>query len=252
MILVKLGGSIITDKGKPLSARRRTTQKVAESLAGTGVPAAVVHGGGSFGHYWSVKYDMHTKEKRYEPRGVATVKNSMVHLHKMVLDAMFKAGLNPYSFPPAGFMSGGTAVPERMADLGRVSRAGMVPVTYGDALWHSGSKTYILSGDRIMTHLAGALRPRLCIFVLDEDGLYRDMRSRELIRVMNGDDHAVSDAGMDVTGGMARKVREATAISDAGTPVFFVNGNRPDRIAKAIKDRTYEGTLFGRKRHVRK
>jgi isopentenyl phosphate kinase (EC 2.7.4.-) len=26
-------------------------------------PIIIVHGGGSYGHYWSVKYDMHTKEK---------------------------------------------------------------------------------------------------------------------------------------------------------------------------------------------
>ena len=29
-------------------------------------PIIIVHGGGSYGHYWSVKYDMHTKERKYD------------------------------------------------------------------------------------------------------------------------------------------------------------------------------------------
>ena len=30
--------------------------------------------------YWSVKYDMHTKPRKYDAKGVAIVKNSMIEL----------------------------------------------------------------------------------------------------------------------------------------------------------------------------
>ena len=66
----------------------------------------IVHGGGSYGHYWSVKYDMHTKEKKYDLRGVAIVKNSMIELNKIILDSMLKNKLNPYCLPPTDFMTG--------------------------------------------------------------------------------------------------------------------------------------------------
>jgi isopentenyl phosphate kinase len=49
---------------------------------------------------------------------------------------------------------------------------------------------------------------------------------------------------MDVTGGMSRKVTEASKISKMGLKVFFVNGNKPDRIVNAIKGKKFEGTLF--------
>ena len=62
MILIKLGGSIITNKEKPLSPRRKTIDSIAKSLKKNSEPIIIVHGGGSYGHYWSVKYDMHTKE----------------------------------------------------------------------------------------------------------------------------------------------------------------------------------------------
>ena len=114
----------------------------------------IVHGGGSYGHYWSVKYDMHTKPARYDLHGVSVVKNSMVELDKIILDALEKNGLNPYSVPPTDFMFGDKPVRKKIEEIGKIANSGLVPVTYGDALWYGKKKSYILSGDRIMTHLA--------------------------------------------------------------------------------------------------
>ena len=49
---------------------------------------------------------------------------------------------------------------------------------------------------------------------------------------------------MDVTGGMTRKVTEALNISKMGLKVFFVNGNKPERIVNAVNGKKFEGTLF--------
>ena len=78
MILIKLGGSIITNKEKPLAPRKKAIENIAKNLKKINEPIIIVHGGGSFGHYWSVKYDMHTKPKKYDTYGVSIVKNSMI------------------------------------------------------------------------------------------------------------------------------------------------------------------------------
>ena len=57
MILIKLGGSIITNKEKPLSSRRKTINNIMKQIKKIKEPKIIVHGGGSYGHYWSVKYD---------------------------------------------------------------------------------------------------------------------------------------------------------------------------------------------------
>jgi len=49
---------------------------------------------------------------------------------------------------------------------------------------------------------------------------------------------------------MTRKAEEASKISKLGINVFFVNGNKPERIVKAVKNRKFEGTLFRGKRIV--
>jgi len=249
MILIKLGGSIITNKERPLSPRKKTIESLVKSLRKIDEPMIVVHGGGSYGHYWSVKYGMHTKPRKYDSRGVSIVKNSMIELNKIILDSFLKNRLNPYCLPPTDFMTGDRPILKKVKEIEKIARSGLIPITYGDALWHGKNKTYILSGDKIMTHISKILKPRLNIFALNEDGLYSDLKTKKLIYELKGEKATISENEMDVTGGMARKVEEASKIAKMGTSVFFVNGNKPERIVKAVKNRKFEGTLFRGKRN---
>ena len=251
MILIKLGGSIITNKEKPLSPRKKVVENIAKNLKKINEPIIIVHGGGSFGHYWSVKYDMHTKPKKYDIRGVSVVKNSMIDLNKIILNAFVKNNLNPYSLPPTDFMSGNIPEVKKIKEIIEIAKSGLIPITYGDVLWYGNKKTYILSGDKIMTHLAKILKPRLVIFALNEDGLYSDLKTKKLIYELKGENPKISENKMDVTGGMMRKVDEASIIAKSGMNVFFVNGNKPERIVKAVKNNKYEGTLFRGKKNGR-
>lgn len=244
MILIKLGGSIITNKDRPLSANVQAVRKIASQLKRAGEPCMVVHGGGSFGHYWSVKYDMHTKPQRYSTKGVAVVKNSMVQLNKLVLDALLESGVMPYCLPPTDFVSGNKPIPAKAREIPKVARTGLVPVSYGDVMWYGANKFYILSGDRIMGMLAKILRPRLAIFVTNVDGVYEDLKTKKLIRQITTHSPKIERVRTDVTGGMARKIKEAEAMAAGGTDVFFVNGRVPQRMLDAIKGKEFEGTLF--------
>jgi len=245
VILVKLGGSVITDKERPLTPRRPAVRSLAKAVAGLREPAIAVHGGGSFGHYWSVRHDMHTRADEYDARGVAAVKDSMSRLNAIVTGALLEAGASPYQLPPSSIMRRSRPDGAAMRDAGRVAGAGWLPVTYGDALWAGGRRSFILSGDRIMSMLAAAVRPRLCIFALNADGVYSDPSTREVIPEMRAGQKAVTgSAGMDVTGGMARKLAESARIARAGIDVFVVNGNRPGRIADAVRGKRYHGTLI--------
>ena len=249
MILIKLGGSIITNKEKPLTPRKKIIENIAKKLKTINEPMIIVHGGGSYGHYWSVKYDMHTKPRKYNMHGVAIVKSSMIDLNKIIVDAFVKMRLNPYSLPPTDFMTGNKPISKKIKKIEKIAKAGLIPITYGDALWYGDKKTYILSGDKIMTHISKIIKPRLSIFALNEDGLYSDIKTKKLIYELKGENPTISKNKMDVTGGMTRKVEEASKIAKFGVNVFFVNGNKPERIVKAVKNRKYEGTLFRGKRN---
>ncbi|MGI0082687.1 MAG: isopentenyl phosphate kinase [Nitrosopumilaceae archaeon] len=244
MILIKLGGSIITHKQKPLTPNLSAINKIVAQLKTIREPFIIVHGGGSFGHYWSVRYDMHTKPAKYDRRGIAIVKNSMIELNKIILDSFLKYKLNPYCLPSTDFMFGNRIDFKKVKEISKIATSGLIPVSYGDVLWHSQNKFYILSGDRIIGILAKILRPRLVIFVLNVDGVYSDMKTKKLLREVKSQKVSISKIGMDVTGGLSRKIAEAVAISKIGIDVFFVNGNMPKRIVNAIKGRKFEGTVF--------
>jgi len=244
MILIKLGGSIITNKEKPLSARRKTIDNILNQIKRIREPKILVHGGGSYGHYWSVKYDMHTKPAKYDMRGVSIVKNSMIDLNKIILDSSVKNRINAYCLPPTDFMNGNKPIKNKILTINEIAKSGLTPVTYGDALWFGQKKSYILSGDVIMSMIGKILKPRLSIFILDVDGVYSNTKSKKLIRDFKKEKPIISKNKIDVTGGMTRKITEATNMSKSGLKVFFVNGNKPKRILDAVSGKKFEGTIF--------
>ena len=244
MILIKLGGSIITNKQRPLTANVPAIKRIATHLGKIKEPCMIVHGGGSFGHYWSVRYDMHTKPDKYNIKGVSVVKNSMVELNKLVLQTFLQSDRRPYCLPPTDFIFGDKPMIKKIKEIPKIADTGLIPISYGDVMWFGKNKFYILSGDRIMGMLTKILKPRLAIFVTNVDGVYSNIKTRKLIREITTEKPIITKVKMDVTGGMSRKIKEAISMSRNGTNVFFVNGKTPQRIINAINGKGFEGTLF--------
>src|SRR5919205_2886043 len=106
IVLIKLGGSVVTFKEKPLTPNLKAINNLMRVIARVNVPLIIVHGGGSFGHYWSVKYDMHTKSANYDLHGVSIVHESMIALNQIIVNSMIGMGLNPYGMPPSALTTG--------------------------------------------------------------------------------------------------------------------------------------------------
>ena len=252
--LVKLGGSVITFKDKPITANINAIDGISRALAQLGIPAIVVHGGGSFGHYWSVKYDMHSKPANYDAHGVSVVHESMNTLNQIVINSMLKVGLNPYGMPPSTFMGRDKATIVKIKQIYTMAISKVMPVTFGDVVHVEGAKYFILSGDAIMTILARVLQPLRIVFATNVDGIYKDLTKRELVREIRVDDNRRSvkffkAAGTDVTGGMERKVAEAFKIASLGMDVLMINGLMPERIIEAVEGKLKVGTIIkGRKK----
>ncbi|AIF84317.1 putative archaeal kinase [Candidatus Nitrososphaera evergladensis SR1] len=254
LALVKLGGSVITFKDKALTANTGAIDGISGALVQLDMPVIVVHGGGSFGHHWSVQYDMHTKPAPYDPHGVAVVHESMIALNQIIVNSMIKAGANPYAVAPCMFTTGHKAIAAKVRQLYEMAKANnVIPVTFGDVVHMGGRKYSILSGDALMSIIAKVLKPSRVIFATNVDGIYRDMKTRELVQELksarrNGDPVEFSKtAGADVTGGMQRKVREAFKIASMGMDVVLVNGLYPERIVQAAHGEVQTGTVVVKK-----
>lgn len=249
LVLIKLGGSVVTHKERAMTLNKRAVDRIIESLLSVKIPIILIHGGGSFGHYWSVKYGMHSKPERYSSEGIAVVHESMISLNQFIIKSMLKLKMNPYSIPPYSLILGKKPLPKKIFELAHMAKDKIVPVTYGDIVYRTYHKYSILSGDELMTFISTVLRPKKVIFAINVDGIYEDPQTKNVIHTI--DEKSLikfSDVKLDITGGMKRKVREASKISLVGIDVHFVNGFKPERLLKIIENRETEGTVIKGKR----
>ncbi len=233
-VLVKLGGSVITDKRVEFSYSERVVRSLGRAIESSGVSVVVVHGGGSFGHTVAKRYGLSSSESR-PSEGVSQTREAMLALDAKVCSSLAKSGLRPYPFAPFSLLDrdGGPAFVHRLL------RGGMTPVTFGDVV-HDGTGFTILSGDTICVELAEVLGADLCVMAIDVDGLLDE--DGRVIKVFGETALPRLGGGEDATGGIAMKVKEALRMASAGTEVRFVSGRRPSEFAKALKRVDFHGT----------
>ncbi len=250
MILIKLGGSIITDKNKPLAARPEVIDRLAREIASTGEKFIIVHGGGSFGHFKAAEHCIQEGYKSEEQsQAIADIQYDMRILNSMVVDGFHKASM-PVASIPSGAISvfdDGRIVEFPVDVLSHYLDIGITPITFGDVVVDRTRGVCICSGDDIMQHLAKNLEVTKCIFVTEVDGMYQNYPPGDgeepIPVVVPGDDISFSSDRPDVTGGMERKLELMFDIAATGSEVLIVNGLVPDRVKKAIMGEDFVGTV---------
>ena len=245
---------MITVKDRALTPNISAIEGLSHVLAQLNVPTIVVHGGGSFGHYWSVKYDIHTKPELYDSHGITVVHESMVALNQIVIKSMLDAGLAPYGISPTSIFTNGKANVTKFNELIEFTRRDIVPVIFGDVVHVNEGRFSIVSGDALMTQIATYLRPSKVIFTVNVDGIYEDLRRRKLVKVFNlpNNEINIKNSSIDVTGGMGRKISEALEIARLGIDVNIVNGLSAERIFDILKGVKVKGTIIPASPHKRR
>ncbi len=236
--MVKLGGSVITDKRVAFSYKERAVRALGREIASSRLPVVLVHGGGSYGHTVAKKYGLSSHTSSPSPEGVSETREAMFKLDTKVCASLSATGVRPYPFSPftllEGEGEGGSLFIERLLN------SGATPVTFGDVV-HDGKGFTILSGDTICVELAEMLGAERCVMALDAEGILDE--KGEVIKVLGeGGKAKLPSVGTDATGGIALKVREALRMASRGTEVRFVSGHEPTEFAKALKGVEFNGT----------
>ena len=230
MIIIKLGGSIITDKSRYKTFRKRITEHIIKELADMDETMIVVHGGGSFGHIMAREYELPggiTEKRRI---GAAIIHNDMVELNQMVTSILIENGISAVSIPPSSYILGN----RRDYDIfDAYLDAGMTPVSFGDVYLMGGNEFGIYSGDQIMLDLSERLRPERAIFVSDVDGLYdKNPKLHKDARLLRSiyDDATFELSAADVTGGIKRKIETMKKMKEFVPERYMLNGAKPERL----------------------
>lgn len=241
MHLVKLGGSVLTDKSRYRTPRPDVISRLARECAGHEI--ILVHGAGSFGHVLAKEHRL--AEGGGAPRDVARVRADVRDLQQMLIHALHDAGAPAVACATSdlarlvhGELASFDGGPVRHA-----LAAKLMPVLGGDVVLDAAKKWGIVSGDALMARLAQQFEPELAIFVTDVDGIYDRWPGGAILPRIGPDDmpFAGPSGAHDITGGMAGKLLRAREIAKFA-PVLVINGNAPGRLADALAGKEVLGT----------
>lgn len=226
--VLKLGGSVITEKGTPETVDEAALEMAASIIGSTvNAPAdtdadadadgstddslVVVHGGGSFGHPAAAAHDVSATTGTHDSGAIRAIHQAMGRLNEQVLDALQEAGAPAVPVRPLSLVhrSADETVHYPKQPVASMLAEGFVPVLHGDVVLHEGRGATILSGDDLVVGLARTLdadRVGVCSTtpgVLDQSGaVIPEITSFDAVAEAVGESEST-----DVTGGMAAKVQ---------------------------------------------
>ena len=247
LLVVKLGGSVITEKDRAETLDGPALSAAADAIAaaredGDVGRLAIVHGGGSFGHHHASRHGVTTERGTHDAAAALSIHGAMTTLNRFVLSRLHDRDVPALPVHPlsvAARESDGTlSCPLEQVDA--MLAEGFVPVLHGDGVVHRGEGITVLSGDELVCRLAEELdadRVGVCSTVpgvLDGDG--------EVIREITAFEEVADALGAsestDVSGGMAGKVRELLALS---APAYVFG---PDDLSPFLRGES-PGTRIG-------
>lgn len=242
--VIKLGGSLITDKSERASVDRDALERVCRILGRAVLDDIVlVHGGGSFGHHAADRHGISVDRGTHDPTATRDVMQAMDRLNDAVIDGLLDEQVAAVGLPPRGLATKQSDGELDMAvrPIATLLEESFLPVLHGDLVPTPGKGMTVLSGDTIAVELTMALggdRVGLCTGVpgvLDASGeVVPEIRSYEQVASVLDE-----PAGVDVTGGMSAKVRSLLAIDTPGL-IFgredlpaFLDGKSPGTVVQA-------------------
>ncbi|MDE2855007.1 MAG: isopentenyl phosphate kinase [Chloroflexota bacterium] len=255
-ILIKLGGSLITDKQKARTFRPESVRGLAAQLSqfraeNEQQQIVIGHGSGSFGHFEAQKHmTAQGVETSQDRLGFAQVGAAAAELSLMVLQEFIAAGLPVMRFQPSSSIvaEGGLIASFDSRALMLALEKQLVPLVHGDIAVDREINGGIISTEALFAHLVEPLRVRRIILLGEVAGVLNHRRElvplitpltlEGMLPSLKGSD------GVDVTGGMLQKVKTMTALArrHPALSVVIASGLQEDILIDLLEGRETVGT----------
>ncbi|MDI6825859.1 MAG: isopentenyl phosphate kinase [Candidatus Aenigmarchaeota archaeon] len=267
LILVKLGGSVITDKSKPftedINTIKRLAKEIHEAREEKKFKLIIGHGGGSYPHTYAEIFRTNEgvmNKRSYE--GIAKVQDAASILNRIIVNQLINAGENAVSINPSSctIAENGTIKRMFLEPIEKLLDFDMVPVPYGDVCLDSKKGCCILSTEGILSYLAKEFnkdkkykvsRVLLCGRV---GGVFNDNPDEnpdaELIPIITQknikkiESVLKGSSGIDVTGGMMHKVKMMLELTELGIESEVINVKKSGILKRALLGEKGLGTII--------
>ncbi len=254
LVLVKLGGSLITNKLCPETARLDVIQRLAEEIAQAlaqrpGLRLVLGHGSGSFGHVQAQRYHVHTGNLT-NWMGYAQTGAAAQRLNRLVAEALLAAGVPAVSLQPSAsaVCREGEIESLCLTPMRHLLAHGAIPLVYGDVAVDVVRGCTIISTEQVLAYVARNLHARRVVEAGEVGGVYTsDPRmspnARPVARITPSSLPGVA-AGItgshaaDVTGGMRSKVELLLDLVQTvhGLTARIIGGTEPGALRQALTD----------------
>ena len=253
IVILKLGGSLLTDKNKPFSIREDIVKGSVRQIVDAKEKLILVHGGGSFGHPLAKKYSIMDGIDSTIPNqvlGLTETHQSMNEFNSYLIKLFLENKYPVLSIQASSiFIKDSQEISaSHMEVIETALDLNILPILYGDIILDKQGSFSIISGDQIILELCKNLDKYTIskvIFTMETDGIY--INDNE-----SGDDCILAtecyydqlenlnlanlSQKIDVTGGIKGKINFIQKICNHDIPVQLINGLKEDYIFKSLKN----------------
>ena len=245
--ILKLGGSILSDKNIPYSIKWDNLERIAMEIKNALdyyknqdidiMKLIIVHGGGSFGHPVAKKYLKVENGKKIfinMEKGFWEIQKAMRRFNNIVIDTLQSYDIPAISIQPSSFVVFGDELIFDTSAIKEMLKRDLIPVVHGDIVVDDKNGYKIISGDDIVPYLANELKADLILYATDVDGVLINNKPIKRIDKDNIDEilsYLSGSNSIDVTGGMRYKIEMIRKNRCRG---FVFNGNKAKNIYKAL------------------
>lgn len=255
-VIVKIGGSFITDKNKPESLKEDRVRKVArellEAVQSGQVSLLLTHGAGSYGHIVAKNYRAQQgSNPQFGWQAFYQIRQDMIKMNLRILQLCAEEGLFPITVQPSAIA---------MAQDGKLqfmdTRAirflldsDQIPLIHGDIVLDEKQDFTIASTEDQIQKLTDYIFFHRIVLISDVPGVLGS--DGKLIPVIDQSNYEKiinqlgGSAGTDVTGGMRSKVEQIYQLirENPNIQAIIISGDsEPGLIARAILGEATSGT----------
>lgn len=256
MYIVKIGGSLITDKNAYCSPRRdkiREFAKVIKSqwdvLRGKLI---VVLGGGSYGNGVPIRYNLRDSECEWEHKNLLMMTFKMFEWINEVTMIFREEGIPCYPFQTSSYCTTNGGHPDQffIEPIKKCLKLGILPVTSGDLTFDQEKTFVIFSSDNVPELFVDHMEIRRVVILTDVPGIYESIESKKIIpRVTRENAELILKVAggsmkQDVTGGMNNKLRALIRLAQKNVMSVICDGTMPSNLIEALLSENPPGTVI--------
>jgi len=231
LTILKIGGSIITNKSKGVveKEKKEEIKRISREISYNPRNLLLVHGVGSFGHPQVENYNL--KVEKNNIRGVVETHLACVKLNYLFCKALFEEGVSSAPMNPFSVVKLADSLEFDIQIILKLVGKGIIPVFHGDMVYDRVNDCFeVISGDRIVVELAKAMNVSRVGYATDVEGLIVEGEVKDEITI---DENVIellekAPSKSDVTGGMKGKVKSLLKLRPGSEALIFsglVDGN---------------------------